>query len=626
MLYTFEPFAQISPGLLNHQGFPFERVAEFLLLSSSGLTGLIVEVFANFIVIFVILGAFLEKTGLGALFIDFTFRLTGKRTGGPGLTAVVSSGLFGMISGSGVANVVTTGTFTIPLMKRVGYRAEFAAAVEAAASTGGAYMPPIMGAAAFVLAQFTETSYFDIIKIAAIPAVLYYLSVGYIVYIRAHRRGLRGVPEAELPRWSKVLPRMHLLLPIPVMTYYLVIGDSPFLAAFKAIVLILLLKISDLLADIHIPWTAYLWRPFLGLSIAFGVYAYYFGMKTGFPFTWVNDPTRGINIADALNWMLLAYCFLKLCALATAAVLRPEIPTSAGDEDMKTGPEVAASLKEAGKELVRATWLSLEGGGKNSIIVGCIAGVLGILLSCATQSDLAGRVSALLVQFSFGLLPLTIFWIIVAGYVVGMGLPITASYVVLVIFSALALIDLGVPKLTAHLILFWLAVVSAVTPPVALAAYAASSIAGSDPVKTGFQATKLASWMFIMPFLFVYTPLLLNGTLPDILITIAACVLGIVTWGSFIEGFLIRYTSGAERAMLGIASVCLLLPADHLITWLTPVEWVFHHYPFYAAGTILLGAVYLMQRRRPPDPPGDRPSPPARKKERPRAETVKSAI
>ena len=194
------------PGILNYPGYDAETVMEFLMASTEGMFGLITNVFATFIVIFVILGAFLEKTGLGVIIINTAYRLTGARTGGPGLAAVISSGLFGMISGSGVANVMTTGTFTIPLMKRVGYRPEFAGAVEAAASTGGAYMPPIMGAGAFLLAEMTETSYFDIVKIAVIPAVLYYLSVGLIVYLRALRNKLHGVPVSELPLWN----RMHL--------------------------------------------------------------------------------------------------------------------------------------------------------------------------------------------------------------------------------------------------------------------------------------------------------------------------------------------------------------------------------------------------------------------------------
>ena len=184
-IYSFEIVGQVMPGILQHLGFRTARVMEFLMLSTEGMFGLITNTFATFIVIFVILGAFLEKTGLGAVIINSAYRLTGAKTGGPGLAAVVSSGFFGMISGSGVANVMTTGTFTIPLMKRVGYKPEFAGGVEAAASTGGAYMPPIMGAGAFLLAELTETPFIEIIKIAIIPAILYYLSVALIVYFRA---------------------------------------------------------------------------------------------------------------------------------------------------------------------------------------------------------------------------------------------------------------------------------------------------------------------------------------------------------------------------------------------------------------------------------------------------------
>ena len=502
LIYSFEPVARAMPGLFSHWGFSLERVMEFLLLSTDGMTGLIVEVFATYVVIFVIVGAFLEKTGLGALFIDATYRLTGQRTGGPGLAAVTSSGLFGMISGSGVANVVTTGTFTIPLMKRVGYRPEFAGAVEAAASTGGSYMPPIMGAGAFLLAQLTEISYFEVIKIALIPALLYYLSVGLIVYLRAVRRGLHGVPVEELPPWSRIIPRLPMLLPIPVMVYYLVLGDSPFLAAVRTIFLIVSLKAVDLLLEIRTPWAARTARPFLAAAIFVGVVAYFVGPQIGPPFTWLADPYTGINMGAALMGAITTFIALKLAEILLASLLaNPDQPMEAvfsdqahadGSSDGDSGqmraqagetvpaPRPLVALGQRAFELCRVVWAAMEAGARNNLVIGCIAGVLGILLTCATQSDLPGRISVLLIELSFGLLPLTIFWVVVAGYVVGMGLPITASYVVLVIFSVGALTNLGVPTVAAHLICYWVAVVSAVTPPVALAAYAASAIDRSD--------------------------------------------------------------------------------------------------------------------------------------------------
>jgi TRAP-type uncharacterized transport system fused permease subunit len=231
------------------------------------------------------------------------------------------------------------------------------------------------------------------------------------------------------------------------------------------------------------------------------------------------------------------------------------------------------------------------------LVVGCIAGVLGILLSAATQSDLPGRVSALLVALSFGLLPLTIFWVIVAGYVVGMGLPITASYVILAIFAVGALTQLGVPAITAHLISYWLAVVSAVTPPVALAAYAASAIARSDPIKTGNQAVVLSSMIFITPFIFVYTPILLNGTTVEIAVTVVGCALGVLAWAIFIEGFALTTTSWTERGLAGLGAGFLLLPADHMIDYFLHANHKLF-YETYAIGAALTAVSLVLHAGR----------------------------
>ncbi len=598
LVYCFKPVAQASPGLFEHVGYDFSQVFEFLMLATDGMTGLIIDVFATYVVIFVIVGAFLEKTGLGELFIDATYRMTGRRTGGPGLAAVMSSGLFGMISGSGVANVVTTGTFTIPLMKRVGYRPEFAGAVEAAASTGGAYMPPIMGAGAFLLAQLTEISYFEVIKIALIPALLYYLAVALAVYLRAVKVGLKGVPVEELPAWAKIVPRLHLLLPIPVMIYFLVIGDSAFLAAIKTIILIVMLKFADLLVAIPTSWSHRTNLPFVLLAAAFGLFVYQFGLQIGGPFTFEADLHRGLNFGSAIFWGAGAFIVLKVLEILLAGLTSPAAAATARDQH---GPsehrDLFIALLEAIGQLVKIVFQAMEAGARNTLVIGCIAGVLGVLLSCATQSDLPGRISSLLVDLSFGMLPLTIFWVIVAGYIVGMGLPIVASYVVLVVFGVGALTDQGVPTLAAHLICYWVAVVSAVTPPVALAAYAASAIATSDPVKTGVEALKLASMILIMPFLFVYTPLLLDGSALAITLTVVACVLGVIAWTSFLERYMLGATPTPQWLMLGGAAACLLFPLDHLIAYLLgwPGELQYH---VYAVGALLLALVFVIQRGR----------------------------
>jgi TRAP transporter 4TM/12TM fusion protein len=603
-VYSFTPVAQAMPGLLNHIGFSLDRIMEFLMLSADGMTGLIVETFAVYIVIFVILGSFLEKTGLGALIIDTAYRLTGQRTGGPGLSAVFSSGFFGMITGSPVANAVTTGTFTIPLMKRVGYRPEFAGAVEAAASTGGSYMPPIMGAGAFLLAELTQTSYFEVIKIALIPALLYYLSVGLIVYLRAARFQLHGVPADELPQWARIAPRLHLLLPIPVMVYLLIIGDSPFLAAAKTILLIVMLRAIDLLVAIRTPWSHASWVYYIPLALAFGAFVYFFGGAIGRPFTWFVSGFSGITASDGLFWAVGAFILLRLgeVLLAGRAAGLAELPLAAAASTPAPEPCDGAGrcLARATSELVRNVWESLEAGARNTLVIGCIAGVLGILLSSATQSDLPGRVSELLVALSFGLLPLTIFWVIVAGYVIGMGLPITASYVILAIFAVGALTQLGVPAMTAHMISYWLAVVSAVTPPVALAAYAACAISQGDPVKTGFQAAKIASVIFIMPFMFIYTPILLTGSTFDIAVTVVGAAAGMVAWAMFLECYALRTLTKGERWMAGAAAVLLLLPVDHIIMYVFRIEQKLF-YETYALGIVLIGLVLFLQR------PGQQP-------------------
>ena len=601
-IYSFEPIAQALPGVLNHGGDSFERVMEFLMASTEGMLGLIVQVFATYIVIFVILGAFLEKTGLGGLIIDAAYRLTGQRTGGPGLAAVISSGFFGMISGSGVANVMTTGTLTIPLMKRVGYRAEFAGGVEAAASTGGSYMPPIMGAGAFFLAELTETPYSEVIKIALIPALLYYLSVGLIVYFRAVRFKLHGVPVEELPQWATIVPRLHLLLPIPAMVYLLVsVGDSPFLAAAKTIILIVMLKACDLLTAVRTEKSEALWKPFLAISLAVGTVIYFFGIEIGRPFTWFIEDYVGFDYVDAGFWVLVSFIVLKMGEIAIygpdqSIIADPDTPHLHGESVAHVGDSGATSVVRVLAALVRTIWASLEAGARNTLVVTCIAGVLGILLAAATQSNLPARVSDVLVAASFGLLPLTIFWVIVAGYIVGMGLPITASYVILAVFAVGALTNLGVDPLISHMICYWVAVVSAVTPPVALAAYAASAISGGDPVKTGNQALKIASMILITPFLFAYAPaILLRGTTFDITVTTAACVLGVVAWAKFLDGFGLGRHLPFERIFWLAAAALILMPADHLVDWVLGIDQNLQ-YESYALGAVIMLGVFVYQR------------------------------
>jgi TRAP-type uncharacterized transport system fused permease subunit len=322
------------------------------------------------------------------------------------------------------------------------------------------------------------------------------------------------------------------------------------------------------------------------------------GEQIGGPLIWFIDDFIGVSLGDALYWTIIAFMILKTSEIVIAGN-RAEMPTNIiGGSPVEDSGAVSA-LNAVLKEIIQNIWVSLEAGAKNMLVVGSIAGVLGILLSSATQSDLPGRVSGLLVELSFGLLPLTIVWVIVAGYIIGMGLPIVASYVILAIFAVGALTEFGVPSMAAHMISYWVAVVSAVTPPVALAAYAASAISKADPVKTGFEALRLASMIFVMPFLFVYSPILLTGTVAEITITTIACVLGVIAWAGCLEGYLIRKALPIEKILLAVSAACLLLPVPELLIFIFNLKGNLDLQIYIAGGLVLLGTVAWQKFRSP---------------------------
>jgi TRAP transporter 4TM/12TM fusion protein len=458
LLLIYAYFGPYFPLGLGHSGFSLSRIAEYLFLTSDGILGMICNIFASYILIFVIFGSFMEISGAGKVFVDLAYALTGRRTGGPGLASVITSSLFGTVSGSSVANVVVDGVFTIPLMKRLGYPAHFAGAVEAATSTGGQYMPPVMGAAAFLLAEISGTPYLEVIKVAAIPACLYFASVAMIIYLEAVKRGLRGMPASELPKFSELRKEIHLLLPIPILIVLLAFEFTPFIAAFYSI-----------------------------------------------------------------------------CAAIVVSGFR---------KSTRMGP---TKIFEA---LVR--------GARASLSVGATVGVIGIVIGVTSLTGLANYFQQFVIYLSGGHLALLVLLIIVAGIFVGMGMPTTPAYVVLVILGVPALIRIGVPTLTAHLLVFWVAVASNVTPPVALSAWAAAAIAKSDPWKTGWAATKLASWIYLMPFLFVYTSILKVGWNFHFILTVVDCVIALLAWGAALEGHLFKETTWFERGCLFIAAFGLL--------------------------------------------------------------------
>lgn len=496
LLYAY--FGPYMPGLLAHRGFSINRIVSHMYLGLEGILGIPLGVSATFVFMFILFGAVLDKTGVGKFFIDIAFAATGFFRSGPAMTAVLASGLMGSISGSSVANTVTTGAFTIPLMKKTGYKPYFAGAVEATASTGGQIMPPVMGAAAFIMAEFTGISYGQIIIAAAIPAILYYFAVGIMVHFEASKLGIQGIPREQLPSARKILRREgYLLIPLLSIIYFLVAGYTPTKAAFYAIVLSLV------------------------IAVVVGLIR--------------NKNKFGI------------------------------------------------------KELLGA----MESGAKGAIGVACACACAGMIVGVVTLTGLGLRIAELIVTMAGGNLLLTLFFTMIASIILGMGLPTTAKYIVLATMAVPALIRLDVNLMAAHLFILYFGVVADITPPVALAAYAGAGIAGASPMRTGFQAVKLALAAFIVPYLFAIDPSLIlvenvsGGVINFLPIwqaipIIISAILGIVCLAAAVEGYLIDRTKIWERLPLAAAALLLLKPG--LVT--------------DGIGLAVLILVYLLQKAR----------------------------
>ena len=488
----FSYFGPYMPGFLAHKGYSVERIVTTLYLTTEGIWGLPVGVAATFVFVFILFGSFLEKTGGGDFFIDLAYSITGRMTGGPAKTSVVASGFMGSLSGSAVANVVTTGAFTIPMMKRVGYKPHVAGAVEAAASTGGQIMPPIMGAGAFLMAEFTNTSYLTIVKIAVVPAILYYMTVLFFVHFMARKEGIAPLAKEDLPRfWPTLKGGLHFLVPVAILIYVLFRNYSPMMAGFVAVV-----------------------------------------------------------------------------ATVIASMFRK-------------------STRLGFRDFVDA----LEAGAKNAIMVSVACGCAGIIVGCVSLTGLGLKFSSLVVSLSAGSPFLAIMLIGLASLVLGMGLPVTASYIVLVILAGPALMDLGLPILVAHMVVFWYSQDANVTPPVSLASFAGAGIAGASPMKTGFASWKIAKGLYIIPIVMAYRPLLGNGPPGEVVLTVALTTVGLVAFASALEAFLLRPMRGLELILMYGAALALFWP----IYWLSLVG--------FAIFFLILGVQFFQARRFPA--PGD---------------------
>ena len=458
-------------------GMEFKDLVYTLFYTGQGILGTPIQVCSTYIFLFVLFGAFLEATGIAAFFIDLANAIAGSATGGPAKVAVISSALCGMVSGSSVGNTVTTGSVTIPMMKKTGYKPEFAGAVEAAASTGGQIMPPIMGAAAFLMAEFTGEPYGTIAMRAILPAVLYFTGIYIAVHLEAKKLGLKGIPREQLPRVRQLLPKIYLLAPLVLLV--VMVSTNMYTMAFSAAIAIV-------------------------AAVAVGL---------------VNNV---VEIASK----------------------------SSNREDFLTFGKIIDAL---------------EGGAKGSITVAVACGVAGIISGCITVTGLASKLLSTIVSLSGGHMIIALALTMLCCIVLGMGVPTTANYCIMAATCAPILMDpsIGVTKMAAHFFVFYFGIVADITPPVALAAYAGSAIAKADPMKTGFNATKLAIAAFIVPYIFAFSPQMLfvdvTGAFQVVQICISA-LLGIFGVAAALNGFLYRPIPALLRVAMAVGGLGMMIP------------------------------------------------------------------
>lgn len=490
-----------------------------LFYTTNGIFSAPLNVCSTFIVFFIILGAFLEKTGIGNFFVDLANSVAGWASGGPAKVAVISSALEGMYSGSSVANTVGSGSITIPTMKKIGYKPEFAAAVEAAASTGGQIMPPIMGAAAFLMTEYVKGYTYPMIAVAAIlPAVLYFAGIFLMIHFEAKKLGLKGLPKESIPSFFKLLLRKgYLLLPIVVLVAMMSMGTTPAKAACMAIVatlaIMLLLDVVKVIKDKKI-------KKLSDLEMFIPVLAFLFLLF-------------GCNM-ELEKAGLLAGIFYILVAL--------------GNEN----------TAESGKLAVEA----VEAGMKNSMGVIAACSIAGIVAGVVSTTGLAKTLLDFIKTASNGNLFVALFMTMIACIILGMGVPTTANYVIMATTTAPILMELGIPAIAAHMFVFYFGIVADITPPVALAAYAGSAIAGSNPLKTGVTATRLAIAAFVIPYVFALQPkmLFVDAHIWEIVLIIITSIVGIFSIAAGLEGYMIRKMRFYEIILSIVAGLLMIYP------------------------------------------------------------------
>ncbi|MBU4277132.1 MAG: TRAP transporter fused permease subunit [Proteobacteria bacterium] len=502
-----------------HTGFAMDRALNHIYLKQEGVYGIMASVLVTYVILFIFFGSFLKASGCSRFFLDLPMALAGRTVGGPAKVAVMASGFFGSVSGSAIANTVSTGAFTIPLMKKAGFRPHVAGAIEPAASIGGMFMPPIMGAGGFLMAEFTEIPYVTIMKMAVFPAIIYFLSVFVMVHFEAKRYGLVGKRDPNAPTaWDILKSQWLLSAPLVVIVVLMLVGYSPGMAAFWATI-----------TCVAVSWTT---------------------------------------------------------------------------QDNKMGfKEILGAMIE---------------GARNTLIIGATVGVIGIIVGTIALTGIGLKFSQIIIELSSGYLPIAILLIGLASLVLGMGVPVTAAYLITAVLAVGAvsemiaqtqfgmsfkdleinteLVQAGYAAwvlLASHMIVYWFSQDSNITPPVCVAAYAGAAIAGSDPWKTGWTSFKFAKMLYVGPFLFAFAPgFLLTGTWYDIVLAYFTITLGTIAFGSLTMGYMLCPTNWYEWVVFAAATALLFFPGL-LHSW-TPVPKLGADF----IGIALVALVYLSQRMR----------------------------
>ncbi|MBK9445429.1 MAG: TRAP transporter permease [Betaproteobacteria bacterium] len=503
-------FGQYLPGDLAHRGYAFSQIVDQLAFGTEGIYGIPTLVSATYIFLFILFGAFLEHAGMINLFNSLALGLVGHTKGGAAKVSVITSGLMGTISGSGVANVLTTGQFTIPLMKRFGYSGVFAGAVEATASMGGQIMPPVMGAVAFIMAENLNVPYAEIVKAAAIPAILYYVTAFWMTHLEAGRKNLVGLPKAECPNpWKALSERWYLILPLAGLVAMLFSGFTPMYSGMVGLSLTAIL--------------------ILGAAVAAGM--------SSIAFRYVFWLAIGLAAATFAKWGIWVIIAL-IVALAAICL------------SVKGGTKTLHTMKE-----------SLVDGAKQALPVGIACAIVGVIIGILTLTGAASSFAGYILRVGESSLFLSLLLTMLVCLVLGMGIPTIPNYIITSSIAAPALLQLGVPLIVSHMFVFYFGIMADLTPPVALAAFAASSIAKESAMKIGVKAVQIAIAGFVVPYMAVYDPhLMLQGdiTVASVCYIVTKALIAISLWGAAAIGYLKSPINSFERIFAAVAAFMLV--------------------------------------------------------------------